>query len=185
MKLKLTFVALICAIVGLTSTNSIAQKFTGLDKSPLDLAYFPQSSGYKKDVKPVMRVMYSRPQKKGRKVFGGLEAYDKVWRAGANEATEVIFFEDVKLGGKDIKAGTYTLYVIPTADHWTVILSKDTNVWGAYSYDQAMDVTRIEVKTQKTPSAVEAFTIMFEGKGPKGKMLMAWDDTMVEIPINK
>ena len=121
-----------------------------VDKSPLDMSYFP--AGYPilkiqdKATEPlVARVLYSRPQKNGRTVFGELVEYGKVWRLGANEATEIEFYRDVKFGSTRVKKGRYTLYAIPTAEQWIVILNKDSDTWGAFKYDQKKDVARLTV----------------------------------------
>tara|TARA_R110002049_G_scaffold122465_3_gene277314 strand:- start:13163 stop:13588 length:426 start_codon:yes stop_codon:yes gene_type:complete len=109
----------------LLSVNINAQKFSGLDKSPLDIAY------YKTDEKapPMVKVIYSRPQLKGR-ALSKLAPNGKVWRTGANEATEIKFYQDTKFGGKPVEAGTYSLFTIPGETEWTIILNKDLDAWG-------------------------------------------------------
>lgn len=94
---------------------SKAQGFKGPDKSPMDMAYFPDNFAHdrKKDEKAVIRVVYSRPQKNGREVFGKLVPFGEVWRTGANEATEIKFYHDVELAGKHVNAGSYSLFTIP------------------------------------------------------------------------
>src|SRR6187455_282376 len=91
---------------------------------------------------------YSSPSVKGRKIWGELVPYDKVWRAGANEATDITFSTDVKVNGQALAAGTYSLHTIPTKSDWTVIFNKKADQWGSYSYDQKEDALRIQVKTQ-------------------------------------
>ena len=159
---------------------SCAQEFPKLDSSPMDAAIFRESRG----ADPIVKVVYSRPQKKGREVFGGLVSYGQMWRTGANEATEVRFYRDVKFGGKDVKAGTYTLYAIPNESKWTLVLNSKTDTWGAYQYDESKDVARTEVDTQKAPSTIEAFAIAYKKVDGGVHMLMGWDDTMVAVPIN-
>ena len=159
---------------------SYAQEFPKLDSSPMDAAIFRESRG----ADPIVKVVYSRPQKKGREVFGGLVSFGQMWRTGANETTEIKFYRDVKFGGKDVKAGTYALYAIPNKDTWTLVLNAKLDTWGAYQYDESKDVTRTEVDTQKTSSTVEAFAIAFKKVDGGAHMLMGWDDTMVEVPIN-
>ena len=90
----------------------------------------------------------------------------------------------MKFGGKDVKAGTYALYAIPSKGKWTLVLNSKLDTWGAYQYDESKDVTRAEVDTQKTSSTVEAFAIAFKKVDGGAHMLMGWDDTMVEVPIN-
>lgn len=157
-----------------------AQKFPPLDASPADIAVFrPNGRG----TVPVAKVVYGRPLKKGRTMLGATEAYGKVWRLGANESTEIKLYKDVQFGDKKIPAGTYTLYAIPNATDWTLIFNSKLDTWGAYEYDETKDVARIKVSTGKTPAEVEAFTIMFDGSGGTGNMIMAWENTMVKVPI--
>jgi len=157
----------------LISLGVSAQKIPALDKSPADIAY------HREDNKPVVKVVYSRPAKRERVIFGELVPFGKVWRTGANEATEVKFFKDVTFGGKKVKAGTYSLFTIPEKEEWTIILNSDTDVWGAYSYNEKNDVVRFKVKTAKTDQTVEYFTITFAEEN----MVLAWDNTKVEISI--
>jgi len=180
---KIFFSAL---FIFLFSTMSYAQEFTGLDKSPMDRAYFPDNFAHdrKPAEKAIIRVTYSRPPKNGREVFGKLVPYGKVWRTGANEATEIQFYQDVELGGKQVKAGTYSLFAIPGEKEWTIILSNDLDYWGAYSYNAKNDVLRVIAPTKELSRAVENFTIQFESKGEKqGIMKLAWDKTLVEVPV--
>ncbi|TAK38505.1 MAG: DUF2911 domain-containing protein [Saprospiraceae bacterium] len=176
---KLFFPGLLaCAAILFTSETATAQEFPPLDKSPMDIASFPARGSDK-----AVKVVYSRPQKNGREIFGGLEALGKVWRTGANEATEITFYKNTTLGGKAIKAGTYSLFTIPEKDKWTVILNSELNQWGAYEYKESSDVLRYEVPVQKTASTVEAFSIVFEKTDNGANMVMAWDDTMVSVPF--
>ena len=127
------------------------------------------------------KVVYCRPQKKGRDVFGGLVEYDKVWRTGANEATEVTFTEDIEINGKTLEAGTYTMFTIPGEDKWTVIFNSALGQWGAYQYDESKDVLRVEADVQEPDQMYEAFTIAFAEDG--SSMMMVWDKTMVTVPL--
>lgn len=182
--MKRVFFAVIFII--LFSCVSIAQNFAGLDKSPMDMAYFPDNFAHdrKPGDKPVARVIYSRPYKNGREIFGKLIPYGKVWRAGANEATEIKFYQDVELGGKKVKAGSYALFAIPGEKEWTIILNSDLDYWGAYSYNDKNDVVRITAPTTELNSPVENFTIQFDSKGEKqGVMKLAWDKTAVAVPF--
>lgn len=152
-----------------------AQKFRGLDKSPMDAATYPGS--YRVSDKTV-KIIYSRPQLKGRSV-SDLAPAGKVWRTGANEAPEITFYKDVTLGGKSVKAGTYSLLTIPGNDEWTVILSSDINVWGAYSYDEKNDVARVSGKVSQGES-LEAFSITFDDDG---NMHMGWGIVRIMVPM--
>ena len=170
----------------LLSNRSYAQDFTGLDKSPMDMAYFPDNFAHdrKPGEKAIVRVIYSRPPKNGREVFGKLVPYGKVWRTGANEATEIKFYQDVELGGQKVKAGTYSFFAIPGEKEWTFVLNNDLDYWGAYSYNAKNDVLRVTAPTKELNRTVEHFTIQFERKGEKqGAMKLAWDKTLVEVPV--
>jgi hypothetical protein len=152
----------------------------------MDMAYFPHNFAHdrKPGAKAIVRVIYSRPQKSGREVFGSLVPYGKVWRAGANEATEVKFYQDVELGGKKVKAGTYSLFTIPGEKEWTIILNTDLDYWGAYSYNAKNDLARVTAPAKEVNDSVENFTIQFVDKGAKkGNMTIAWDKTAVEVPF--
>jgi hypothetical protein len=116
--------------------------------------------------------------------MGKLVPYGKVWRAGANEATEIKFYQDVQMAGKSVKAGTYSLFTIPGEKEWTIILSSDLDYWGAFSYKEANDVIRITSPLSTQDKTVENFTIQFDKKGDQqGVMMLAWDKTVVEVPF--
>ena len=168
-------------------TVADAQSFRGLDKSPMDIAYFPDHFAH--DRKPgdeaVIRVTYSRPQANGRDVFGDLVPYGEVWRTGANEAPEVKFYQDVTIGGKKLKAGSYSLFTIPGEDEWTVIFSKDLDYWGAYSYQPKQDVLRATAPAKSLDQPLEAFSIQFEkGEGDTAVMHLGWGEEMASLTIN-
>jgi hypothetical protein len=176
MKKSTLISALAFSLVMLFSTNLSAQNFSDLDKSPMDAASFPSS--YKVSDKQV-KVIYSRPQLKGRDVKT-LTPNGEVWRTGANEAVEITFYQDKMFGDKKVKAGTYTMYTIPNEKEWTVILSSDLNVWGAYSYNEANDVARVTVPVKEGKKSLEAFSITFDDDGT---MYMGWDTILVAVPI--
>lgn len=131
----------------------------------------------------VARVIYSRPQKSGRKIFGGLVEYGKVWRLGANEATEIEFFKQVKIGGKKIPKGRYTLNAIVNENSWTLIVNKETDIWGAFKYDAKKDVVRTEVPVQNISPTVEDLAMVFEKSLTGAKLIIAWDNIKVSLPI--
>ncbi|MEQ9423431.1 MAG: DUF2911 domain-containing protein [Cyclobacteriaceae bacterium] len=162
------------------SDAAMAQKFSGVDKSPADIAWLP---GNRKPA-PIAKVVYSRPMLKGREL-ASLTPYGKMWRTGANETTEITFLQDVKFAGNDVKAGTYALYTIPGESNWTVILNSKLNTWGHYQYDETQDVAKAEVSSRKYDGdSIEAFTIAFEDpKDSMSTMYLAWGDTVVEVPI--
>jgi hypothetical protein len=127
-------------------------------------------------------VIYGRPYKKGRDIFGGLEKYDKVWRLGADEATTITFSKDGKFGGTPVKAGTYTLFAIPRENEWELILNSQPGQWGAYGYEEhkAKDVAHIKVPVTKLNDPVEQLTIRFQ---PATSMVIEWDKTQVTVPL--
>ncbi len=161
------------------STEAIAQEFSGMDKSPMDMAAFPTSY---KEANKTVRVVYSRPQLKGRSM-AELAPDGKVWRTGANEAPEITFYQDVSFGGKNIKAGTYSLFTIPGQEEWTVALNKNLNQWGAYSYDEGADVARVKVPSSSNGKSLEEFSIAFKEVDGGAHMVMGWDKTRVAVPI--
>lgn len=132
-----------------------------------------------------INVSYSRPNTKGRKVFGGMEPFDKVWRTGANSATSITFSDPVKIGGQELAAGTYGLFTIPGKEEWTVIFNKDSKQWGAYEYKEAEDVLRIKVKPVKLKEKVETFTIQFANVYPTTAQLqLSWENTGLNIDLS-
>ena len=175
MKKNVLVIALF-AIAVLFSNESNAQRFGGLNKSPMDAASFPSS--YKISDKAV-KVVYSRPQLKGRSM-AKLAPEGKVWRTGANEATTITFYKDVKFGGKKVKAGTYTLFTIPGKKEWTVILSTAQNVWGSYFYKQSEDVVRVKGKVMSSMANIEAFSITFD---KDMNLYLGWEYTVVKVEI--
>lgn len=127
---------------------------------------------------------YSRPGVKGRKIFGELEPYGRVWRTGANASTKITFDRDVQFGGEAVPAGTYGLYTIPEKKAWTVILSKNSKLWGAGGYDPAQDQVRVEVKPSKLKEVQETLLVDFDGFHANGAALcIAWEKTRVEVPV--
>ncbi len=166
----------IFAITLISSTEVSAQKFSKLDKSPLDAASYPSS--YKISDK-VVKVVYGRPQLKGRDL-AKLAPANKVWRTGANEAVEITFYKDVVFGGKEVKAGTYSLFTIPNEKEWTVILNSARNVWGSYYYEQDKDVVRVSGKVSTSETNIEAFSMLFD---EDMTLKMGWANTVVSVSI--
>jgi hypothetical protein len=132
----------------------------------------------------VARVVYSRPQKRGRKLFGDLVTYGQVWRLGANEATEIEFFRDVKIDAKTLKKGRYTLYALVNTDSWTLIFNKETDTWGAFRYNVSKDILRVTVPVEKQTDIAEAFSIAFQKAGKGADLVFRWDDVLVKLPIS-
>jgi Protein of unknown function (DUF2911) len=184
------------AIIGLITlliSNSWAQEFHGLDGSPMDRADFPDNFAHDRKFAPdrklpesnMIKVIYSRPQKKGRQVFGNLVKYNEVWRLGANETTEIKIYENIEIGGKILKKGSYAMYAIPTEKKWTIIFNDDLDEWGHYSYNQGHDVLRVKASVKTNKNVVEAMAIQFEDlKDGKGVMKIAWDTVIAEMYFN-
>ncbi|WP_018621165.1 DUF2911 domain-containing protein [Spirosoma luteum] len=135
-----------------------------------------------------IQVVYSQPSKKGRVIFGpegsaSLEKYGKVWRTGANNATEVTFKSDVMFGGKMVKAGTYTLYTIPGEKEWSVILNSTLGQWGAFDYDKikGTDVAMVKVPVSMNKTPIEKMTIT----PANNSIAIAWDNMTVSVPVMK
>lgn len=153
-------------------------KFSKMDASPMDLALYKD-----KDEMPVARVLYSRPQKRNREIFGKLVPYGEVWRTGANEATELTLYRDMKVADAIVKAGTYSLYTIPGEKEWTVILNNRTNTWGAYEYTDKEDKVRIKVPVRKAPNTIESLSMAFTEANNGADLLIGWDDSYVKVPF--
>lgn len=182
------YAAIIIFLCGIVTAAYAQQKFPGVDKSPMDMSYYP--NGYplqkiqgKLTENAVARVIYSRPQTNGRTIFGEVLEYGKVWRMGANEATEIEFYKTVHIGGKKVKKGRYTMYCIPYADKWTIIINKETDTWGSFTYDEKKDLLRTDVAVQKQTEKTDSFSMMFEKSATGCNLLIGWDDVKVSLPI--
>ena len=183
---------LIAVMIMLVSTVS-AQEFPKMDASPMDAAYYPNRAAFrafakteeeKKAGEPKIRVLYSRPQAKEREVFGNLVKYGEVWRIGANESTEVLFYQDVTIGGTKVKAGRYTMYANTQENEWEVMFSTDKDGWGQYAFKpEESTAAKITVSTKKTPETLEALAIVFEKADGGANMIIGWENTMVSVPI--
>ena len=173
------FSTILFLVLGLVfPTVSSAQKFPSLDKSPLDIAAFPKRGANK-----VIRVTYSRPFKKERDIFGAKVKFGKVWRLGANEATEITFYQDVSFGGQAVQAGTYALFAIPNESEWTLILNSKLNQWGAFTYKEKNDVSRATAQVSSAEKVLENFTITFDKTTEGATMYLGWDKTIASLPI--
>ena len=178
MKTTRLFTTIAFAFMMLVSFNVDAQKFSGLDKSPMDAASFGRGN------EQLIKVYYGRPQLKGRDVKK-LTQKDKVWRTGANEATELILFTDMKLGGKTVKAGTYSLFTMPGDKEWTIAISSDVNNWGASGYKEDNIVASITVPVTEGKESLEAFSIAFDKSDDGVQMHMGWGTIRVAVPFTK
>ncbi|MDC7999484.1 DUF2911 domain-containing protein [Aequorivita todarodis] len=179
--MKKAFLIFFVAATSLSFQYLQAQNFPEMDASPMDLAMARPD----KKSPPLARVIYSRPQKKGRDIFGGLVPYGEVWRTGANEATELDIYVPLKFGSTVLKPGNYTLYTIPDEQNWTIIINSDTNVWGAFSYKKEKDVARITVPCEQAVAPIESLSMIFKTDSKGTILMIGWDDHYVEIPFKK
>ena len=171
-----------------TFSSTAQDKLPPLDKSPMDMSYFPPNYPLMKvqsNTKDplIARIIYSRPSKNGRKIFGELLEYGKVWRVGANEATEIEFFKDVFVNKTKIKKGRYTLYAIPNQTKWTFMINKEIDTWGAFIYDTKKDVVKMDVPVDTSQDSVEACTVFFEKNNSGFNLNVLWDNVKAVLPI--
>ncbi len=177
--------------INVSDTLPNKNPYVNIDQSPLDMSWYPTNYPIEKmkgntSLKLIARLLYSRPHKKGRKIFGddstALCMYGKPWRLGANEASEIDFFENVIIAGKNINKGTYTIYCIPHDDRWTIVLNNDLYTWGL-NIDEDKDLFRADLPTMPQLPIVEDFTMFFNDMQTGCTLTMAWDNVKVELPI--
>jgi hypothetical protein len=131
-----------------------------------------------------IKTNYSSPRMKGRKIYGELVPFGEVWRTGANEATTFVNSADVVIGGKSVPAGSYTIFTVPNADKWTLIINKKTGEWGIpYKYESD-ELARVDMKVSKLPSPVENFTISYDKSGSGCTMHIDWETTRASVDIS-
>lgn len=158
-----------------------------IDQSPMDIIYYPLEYPKLKmsgeiNTTPVMRVIYSRPQKKGRAIFGYLQKYGQPWRLGANEATEIEFFQNVTIQNKAVKAGRYVIYCIPEPTEWQIVLNSHLFSWGLH-FDSTKDIQHFKIPVESVKNPVEYFTMTFQDRDKGANLVMAWDTVMAKLPI--
>ncbi|MDB5148126.1 MAG: hypothetical protein JWQ57_2146 [Mucilaginibacter sp.] len=164
--MKKLFICIIAVMV-FTAVNTYAQ----LTPQPSSTQSIVQDFGLGK-----ISLTYSRPDVKGRKIFGGMEPYGAVWRTGANSATVIKFTDEVSMEGNKIPAGEYGLFSIPGEKEWTIILSKQPKQWGAYMYKEADDFMRFKVKTERVAALTETMTLAFTNVSPTTcDLQMMWE----------
>jgi len=178
----------------LMGTTVNAQKFAKMDKSPMDRAYYPDGAPHRtfekdaakqKAMAPQIRVTYSRPAKKGRNIFGELLKFGEAWRVGANESTEILFVNDVNFAGKNIKAGRYSIIIIPTATEWTLKLNTELDGWGNYGYDASKDIASLSVPVTTSKKEIENLSIsLYEDSKNTVLLKIGWDTTVAKFPIS-
>jgi hypothetical protein len=144
--------------------------------SPMAVAIYKEENIY-------LKVTYCQPSRKGRDIFTEIAPYGKLWRTGANEATEITVTKDFKLGGKALKAGTYTLFSIPNPDKWTIILNSELGQWGDYKYDETKNILTFDVPVLQNNEIYEAFTIQITESQAGANLLLLWDRVKVVIPF--
>jgi len=180
--------ALIAASLFAVASLASAQMGMGQDKSKRPSP--PASAECKFSDGKTIQVDYSSPRAKGRKIFGeasekALVPYGEIWRTGANEATKFVTDGNVTVGGKSLPAGNYTIFTIPRADKWTLIINKKTAEWGIpYKYE-ADELGRVDMRVSKTPAPVENFSIAFDSAGSKCTMNVEWENTRASVEITK
>jgi len=166
---------------------------SGPDASTMDLAQYPSNSRFRNFIEkeedlaaaePKMRVVYSRPLKKGRTIFGDLVKYGEPWRLGANETTTITFFEDVMIGGKEVKKGTYGLMAKVDKAEWEFVIHKNVVSWGIANHDDELNVASIKAPVSAHSESLEALSMTFDKKDDKTvDLVVAWDKTLVRMPI--
>jgi hypothetical protein len=158
-----------------------------IDRSPMDIAYFPvdypvlKTSG-KAAATPLARVIYSRPHRQGRTVFGVLVPYGQPWRLGANEATELELFAPAIIQEKTVPKGRYILYAVPDSTEWTIIFNSNLHTWGLHP-DSTKDVARFTIPATKTAHALEHFTMAFVPAAQGTELVIAWEKAEARLPI--
>ena len=179
MKKRIAIVAGLCLGLSLLATQAYSQSDKSKRPSPPATASCDLGGG------KTLTVDYSSPKVKGRKIFGALVPYGQPWRTGANEATTFVATTDLKVGGKDVPAGDYTIFTVPDENKWTLIISKKTGEWGIPYPGEGSDLLRVEMKAGKLPSAVEDFKISFTKNGGGCAMHIEWENTEASIEIAK
>ncbi len=176
--MKFTKFLLVIAVFCMTITSTFAQSLNVPAPSPTQT--LKQNFGTSD-----MSLEYSRPSANGRVVFGNVVAYDKIWRTGANASTKITFGSDVKVEGKEVKAGTYAIYSVPGKESWDIMLYKDLTIGGnTDKYKTENEVLRVKVKPSKVSEKVESFTMNFNGFTATVTTLeLVWENTKVAVAI--
>jgi hypothetical protein len=132
-----------------------------------------------------INVDYSSPRVKGRKIFGDLVPYGEVWRTGANEATSFVTTANLSVDGKDVPAGSYTIFTIPKQDSWTLIVNKHTGEWGIPYHYQSEEAAKVPMQVSKTSGPVENFTIAFDQSGDACTLRLSWENTQASVKLTE
>jgi hypothetical protein len=181
---KFVLIASLFAVAGLAA----AQMDMGQDKSKRPSP--PASAECKFSDGKSVKIDYSSPRAKGRKIFGAagedaLVPYGQVWRTGANEATTFVTDTNVMVGGKAVPAGSYTIFTVPKADSWWLVVSKKTGEWGSNYPGEAEDLVRVPMKVSQNGPPVENFLIAFDQGGSQCKLRIEWATTVASVDITK
>jgi hypothetical protein len=169
------------------AVNKTAYPYTPVDVSPMDMCYFPDDypilkmSG-KVNTLPFARVIYSRPHRQGRKIFGGLLKYGEPWRLGANEATEIELFQPATIKNRRIDKGRYILYCIPQEKKWTIVFNSNLFTWGLKP-DSSKDLFSFDIPINTTATPLEYFTMTFEKQLGGANLVMAWENVVGKLPL--
>ena len=179
MQKRLALIGLGCLVVVAATAAVIRQQDKNARPSPPAKATCDLGGGKS------ITIDYSSPRAKGRKVFGGLVPFGQVWRTGANEATTFVSNADLKVGGSDVPAGSYTIFTVPESDKWTLVISKKSGEWGTNYPGPSEDLVRVPMKVSPTSGAVENLTIGFD-KGAGGCALrIEWENTRASVDVAK
>ena len=128
---------------------------------------------------------YSSPRMKGRQIFGGLVPYNEVWRTGANEATTLVTTANLNVEGKDVPAGSYTIFTVPAQDKWTLIINKKTGEWGIPYHYESDELVRVPMQVGKTSGPVENFTINYDQSGGGCTLQISWENTQASVKFSE
>ncbi len=171
---KLFTVLSFCFFASLIGFSQVASEAR---KSPIAISTYKYEHTY-------IKLTYGQPMKRNREIFGKLVPYGQIWRTGANEATELTTTSKIKIGGKILMPGTYTVFSIPDKTKWTIIFNSELGQWGNFKYNEAFDILRITAPVGEAKEMYESFTINFEyGEKNGAYLLFMWDRTEVKIPI--
>ncbi|HEX8245502.1 MAG TPA: DUF2911 domain-containing protein [Longimicrobium sp.] len=178
MRVSISIPLLLPLALALAATPAAAQEQPGRILSPRDTVRYEVSPGQR------IYVDYGRPSMRGRRIMGGLVPYGRVWRTGANAATTLVTDVDLLIGGQLVPRGTYTVYTLPTARGWTLIINKQTGQWGT-QYEPARDLVRIPMQVATLREPVQQFTILLErGRGGNGTLALEWETTRATVPFH-
>lgn len=174
--MKLKTLLLYTLILAVSAITTSAQEALKPRPSPLAVTSIRYQDAY-------VKVVYSQVHKNGREIFGGLVPFGKIWRTGANEATEITLTHAILIGADTLKPGTYSLFTIPEKEQWTIIFNSELGLWGSYNYNSKKDVLRCNADAETNDELYEPFTIRFEQRNDKADMIFLWDRTKVVLPF--